>query len=94
MNENGEIVKKSFHHIPYKYVRVGKKDDKNYNGKYAIFSNWDNTNDKKEIIYVDAYNPEYVLEQVKKCDGKTLEEQFYNYKGQLYFFNYSSYTYP
>ena len=76
----GEIS--SIEAIPSKNVRVGKKDDTNYNGKYVIYPNWDGALGKIDpdaFQVVDRFNPnkEIVQAQITHAGGIS------KYKGQI-----------
>jgi capsid portal protein len=67
--------------IPSKNVRLGKRDDTGYNGKFIIYSNWDKKDgkiDKDSFQVVDRYNPnkEIIQSQIEK---KGIQK----YKGQI-----------
>lgn len=79
--------------IPFKHCRVGKKDDKDYNGKILVYDNWNGVNgkiEKNKIKSFDVYNP----------DSKVIQSQIENaggiqdYKGQIMFFNPEEAIYP
>ena len=76
----GEIS--SIEAIPSKNVRIGKKDDSGYNGKFVVYNNWDGANgkvDKDAFQVIDRYNPntEIVLAQIEHAGG------IGKYKGQI-----------
>jgi hypothetical protein len=79
--------------LPYKHCLVGKKDDKDWNGKILIYDNWNGENgkvDKKKVNVIDAYNPDKkVIEtQIQKAGG------IKKYKGQVFFYNPEETIYP
>ena len=68
--------------VPSKNVRVGKRDDKDYSGKYLIYSNWDGAQgriDRNAIKTVDRFNlnEEIIQSQIEKAGGIN------KYNGQL-----------
>lgn len=68
--------------IPTKHVRVGKRDDKGYNGKYVVYHNWDGYDGKVDpdsFQIVDRYNPdkEVIKAQIEAAGG------IRSYKGQV-----------
>jgi hypothetical protein len=76
----GEVV--SIEVIPSKKVRLGKKDDTGYNGKFIVYDNWDKKEGKIDpdaFQVVDRYNPnkEIVLSQIEAAGGIS------KYKGQI-----------
>lgn len=76
----GEVI--SMEVIPSKKVRLGKKDDTGYNGKFVVYGNWDKKDgkvDENAFQVVDRYNPnkEIVLAQIEAAGGIS------KYKGQI-----------
>lgn len=76
----GEVT--SMEVIPTKNVRLGKKDDTGYNGKFIVYNNWDKKDgkvDENAFQVVDRYNPnkDVVMAQIAKA------ENISNYKGQI-----------
>ena len=76
----GEVS--SIEAIPSKNVRVGKKDDQDYNGKYVVYNNWDGAQgkiDPNAFQVVDRFNPlkEVVKGQIEHASGIS------KYKGQI-----------
>jgi hypothetical protein len=65
----------SFDVIPFSQCRIGKKDDKSYNGKISVSKDWT----KKEHTTFDVFNfnESVIKSQVKKSGG------IENYKGQI-----------
>jgi len=68
--------------VPSKNVRVGKRDDVDYSGKYLVYSNWDGQNgrvDTNAIQIVDRFNlnPEIIKSQIENAGG------IQKYKGQI-----------
>ncbi|MDG3581770.1 hypothetical protein [Galbibacter pacificus] len=84
-NANYEIT--SVKVIPSTWVRIGKKDSEDYNGKYVVYNNWDKSKSKliqkKEFNVIDRFNPnkKIIEAQVNAVGGWT------NYKGQLLHIN-------
>ena len=79
--------------LPFSHCRIGKKDDKDYNGKIIIYDNWDESNgkvDKKKFIVVDVFNPkpEIIKAQIEKAGN------IKKYKGQIFFYNPDETIYP
>lgn len=79
-NLEGEVS--SIEAIPSKNVRLGKKDDKDYNGKYVVYNNWDGSQGKVDpegFQTVDRFNPnkEIVQGQIDNAGG------IHKYKGQV-----------
>jgi capsid portal protein len=79
-NLEGEVS--SIEAIPSKNVRLGKKDDKDYNGKYVVYNNWDGSQGKVDpegFQTVDRFNPnkEIVQGQIENAGG------IHKYKGQV-----------
>lgn len=85
--------------IPYKYGRIGKKDDKGHSGKIGIFEKWDTDqgNPKADSIkWIDVFNPrqDVIKSQIKKCAGENIGDKIKNYKGQILYFNPENSIYP
>lgn len=79
--------------LPFGHCRIGKKDDKNYNGKIIIYDNWDESNgkvDKNKFIVIDVYNPkdDIIKSQIEKAGDIN------KYKGQVFFYNPDGTIYP
>lgn len=80
--------------LPFKHCLVGKKDDKDWNGKICVYDNWFKEEgkkyDKKQINAIDCYNPnpKVIKSQIEKAGG------IKNYKGQIYFYNPEETIYP
>ena len=55
INYNANFDFSDFKVLPFGSCRVGKKDDKNYNGKILIKENW--LNDKEKPNVIDVFNP-------------------------------------
>lgn len=77
--------------LPFASVRKGKKDDKQYTGRFAVSKL--GTFDKakaKDLIWCYAFNPEptIVQAQIKKEGGIN------KYPGQVFYFNPSRMDYP
>lgn len=75
--------------LPFDWCRAGKKDDKRYNGKILVKTDWSNT--KEEAIEIDVYNDKksVVKRQIAKAGGVK------KYKGQIFYFNMDrKYFYP
>lgn len=80
----------SYSVIPFEWCRVGKKDNKDYNGKILVCSDWSKAK-KDSIKILDVYNPipEVIEAQVKEAGG------YEKYKGQVYYYNCDrKYYYP
>lgn len=77
--------------IPFKYCRFNKIDDTGYASKIGVYSNWDKNPDQKYNIKNITFYPIFNLKenvfksQIAACEGKTIEEKFKNFKGQIYF---------
>lgn len=85
--------------LPYKHCAIGKKDDKDWNGKILVHDNWNREKgkvDKNNINVIDVFNPkpEVIKAQIQNCDGETLDEKIKNYKGQVFFYNPEETIYP
>ena len=84
----GEVA--GFQYVPASWVRLGRKDDKDYIGKAVIYDNWGKQKSKtinpKDFKIIDTYNPrkDVVLAQIKRDGG------IENYKGQLFFFSFDN----
>jgi len=69
--------------VPTKYVRRGKSDDKGYNGKYIVYSNWDKSEkqriESKHFKTIDRYNPNktIIATQIEKAGS------IRKYRGQI-----------
>lgn len=87
-NANFKII--SLDVLPYSHCRVGKKDDKDYNGKIIIYDCWDGKVDKKKFIVLDVYNPDQKIIQKQIEKAGSIEK----YKGQVFYFNPSTTIYP
>lgn len=91
LNLAGKIISADV--LPFGHCRIGKKDDKNYNGKIIIYDNWDELDgkvDKKKFEVIDVYNPDVkvVEAQIKKAGDIS------KYKGQVFYFNPDPTIYP
>ena len=87
-NANYKIA--SIELLPFKDCRIGKKDDKDYNGKILVSKKWDEAK-QDDILILDVFNldPKVIESQVKKAGG------WDNYKGQILYVNDDSdYYYP
>jgi len=76
--------------LPYTNMRKGKKDDEDYNGKFAYYKDWGETNvNPDEIKWFHTYNPkkEIVEAQVLNEKGNSLAEKLKNYNGQVKYIN-------
>lgn len=75
--------------VPYTKMRKGKKDSKNYSGKYAKLDDWVDGS-KKDVVWFNAFStdPEIVQKNIENAGGID------KYKGQIYFFNPSNIDYP
>jgi len=76
--------------LPFKDCRIGKKDDKEYNGKILVSKKWDESK-QDDIQILDVFNldPNIINAQVKKAGG------WDSYKGQILYVNDDSdYYYP
>jgi hypothetical protein len=77
--------------IPFPQVRLGKKDDSNYNGKVLICKDWTDKKATDKAIAYDVFNlnKSVIDSQVEKAGG------WDNYKGQVLFINDDNeYVYP
>lgn len=79
---NGELQINSIKVLPTTSVRVGKKDDKDYSGKFIVYPNWNKQEgkvDSTKFKFYDKFNPIHkVIEtQIDKA-GSILQ-----YKGQI-----------
>ncbi len=92
--------------IPATQVRLGKADDKNYSGKFVVYSNWDKRKGlrilKSDFILYDRFNPskDIIERQIRKSsireDANTarIEDLIEGYNGQiLHIKKESSYVY-
>lgn len=87
---DGNGDRKTFDTLPYSHCRLGKKDDKDYNGKIAVYNDWSaNKIDKNKILWFDVYNPNktVVNSQIQNQAGDDLIEKVNNYKGQILYIN-------
>lgn len=96
---NANYEKDSFSVIPFSHCRVGKRDDKDYNGKILVSRDFFDSN--IEIEAIDVYNPDksVIERQVRKQSGNKnsdlTEADFNKYKGQILFVNDDyQYIYP
>ena len=90
-NLNFKII--SLDVLPFSHCRIGKKDDKDYNGKIVIYDNWDAVDgpiDKKKFELIDVYNlnENVINKQIEKAGG------IQKYKGQIFYFNPDTTIYP
>lgn len=90
-NLNFKII--SLDVLPFSHCRVGKKDDRHYNGKIIVYENFDGSNgkiDNKKFEAIDVYNsdPKVIEAQIKKAGDIS------KYKGQVFFFNPEETIYP
>lgn len=68
--------------IPSKNVRVGKRDDSGYSGKYVMYNNWDGADGKVDpasFQTVDRYNPNKEIVQAQITKAGNIKK----YKGQI-----------
>ena len=87
--------------VPFKYCRFSKIDDTGYSPKIGVYSNWDKDPDakfdKNKISYFNAFNlnESAFFAQINSLEGKTIEEKFKQFKGQINFlFLYDQFLYP
>lgn len=76
--------------LPYAEMRKGKKDDDDYNGKFAYYKNWGEKKVEKEKIKLfDTFNPDpkIVEAQIMATKGESLAEKVKNYNGQVWYVN-------
>ena len=85
-------VKDRFEVIPFEAVRKGQKDDRDYNGKFAMSKkrNFLKGVKKGDLIWCYAYNSnsDVVKKQIEDSGG------IGKYPGQIYFFNPEEGDYP
>ena len=76
--------------LPYNHCRIGKKDDKKYNGKILLYDDWNGKIDKTKIEPIDVFNPRkaVITDQIKKAGEVS------KYKGQIFFLNPDDTIYP
>lgn len=87
INYNAAFEKEDFSVMPYELCRLGKKDDKDYNGKIAFSKlGWGKGLKKDKIELFDVYNPNpsVISAQVEKAGGWS------KYKGQILFFSFQN----
>ncbi len=83
VNYNALFEKDSFKVLPYNTCRLGKKDDKNYNGKILYSPNgWGMDYEQSKVVKFDVFNPHkgIIEAQVEIANG------WENYNGQILFF--------
>lgn len=85
--------------VPFKYCRFGKVDDTGYCAKIAVSNNWDKheTFKPSQVKWYNIFNlnEEAFNAQIKSLPGKTAQEKFDKFKGQIYFlFLDEQYLYP
>ena len=91
VNWNANFKIKDLQVLPFNTCRVGKIDDKDYNGKILVHKDWLGKAENPNII--DVYNPDATIieAQVRFASGnknKTLTADDWNkYKGQILFVN-------
>lgn len=80
---NASLEPRYFKVLPFTTCRIGKKDDKGYNGKIKYKQSWDETEEKYPEICYDVFNPNknVVEEQIRTAGG------FNKFRGQVYFYN-------
>lgn len=89
VNWNANYKISSAQVLAFNTCRIGKKDDKDYNGKILVHKDWMGKVEKPNVI--DVYNPnQSVIDaQVKAAGG------WENYKGQIIYYNDDNeYYYP
>ena len=76
--------------LPYNHCRVGKKDDKKYNGKILLYDDWNGKITKSKIEPIDVFNAKksVITNQIKKAG------EVKKYKGQILFLNPEDTIYP
>ena len=96
---NANFEKDSINVIPYNHCRIGKQDDKDYNGKILVSKDF--FDNKCPVEAIDVYNPSPAIieKQVRKQSGKDtgdLNQSDWNkYKGQVLFVSDDyQYIYP
>ncbi len=80
----------SFNVLDYTQVRKGKKDSKNYNGKFALYDDWTKGVKQGEVVWLNSYNTKkgVIQDQIQKAGD------IKKYRGQIFFYNPSNYDYP
>lgn len=96
---NALFEKDSLDVIPFTHCKIGKKDDKDYNGKILVSKDHRDTKITPEVIDVYNPDPEVIEKQVRKQSGnkdQPLNQSDWNkYKGQILFVNDDyQYIYP
>lgn len=82
--------------FPYKWCRIGKKDDTDWHGKIAVHQYWDDEKEVKkaakagEIQLIDVYNESAAVLKAQIQKAGSLDD----YKGQVYFMNPEHAIYP
>ena len=77
--------------VPFKYCRFSKIDDTGYSPKIGVYSNWDKDPDAKfdkaKVNFFNAFNLNETVftSQINALPGKTIEEKFAQFKGQINF---------
>jgi len=90
VNYNQEYKPLSYSVIPFTDCRVGRKDSNKYSGKILVCEDWKDQKLTKKAMKFDVFNPsiEIIKSQVENAGG------FDKYKGQIFYYNDSNYTYP
>ncbi len=91
VNWNANYNISSMQVLPFGSCRIGKKDDKNYNGKILVHKDWLGKIEDKDVNAIDVYNSDKLVieSQVAKAGG------WDKYKGQILYLNDDNeYYYP
>jgi len=84
-------------HVPFKFVRLPSVDNKQRQGQFAIYEDWDRQIHRSikqdRIKWVDAYNsdPDAIQEQIEGEDG---EKDPTTWNGQLFYWTANNGGYP
>lgn len=94
INYNPLLEAVEFRHVPFKFIRQWDDKNKENEGRYAIYDDWDRVKskriEKKNIQWVDKFttDPEEIASQIAKAqnaDGKVTGE-FKDWKGHLFYY--------
>lgn len=94
INYNALFEPVEVNYVPFQYVRLTTKDDKDHADMVAIYRDWQKLEtkkiDKKKIDFIHFYdrNPEVIQEQVDEAGG------WEYYKGQIFLWTPEGHEYP
>lgn len=92
INYNALMQKVEINFLPFGYCRLVGESNEEHAGKIAVYDDWGMTQKKsikkQEIIWINQYNPETVLQEVEIAGG------WENYKGQVFYWTPEGMEYP